>query len=109
MKSQDPFYKSSRWKNMRERVLRRDQYTCQLSKRYGKLKQADTVHHVFPREFFPEWQLCGWNLISVCREEHNKLHDRETDKLTAYGMELLKRIAQKNNIQNVDDLIKRMD
>lgn len=71
---------------------------CQQSKRFGKLKQAEVVHHVFPRELFPEYELELWNLISLTRAEHNKLHDRETDELTPEGIELLKRVARKNGI-----------
>lgn len=105
----DPFYKSARWLKLRARILRRDAYMCQLSKRYGKLREADTVHHIFPREYFPEFQYEAWNLIALSSEMHNTLHDRETDQLTAAGIELLKRTARKNNIPDADELIKRME
>ena len=32
----NPFYKSTKWKRKREKILRRDGYMCQVSKRYGK-------------------------------------------------------------------------
>lgn len=95
----DPFYLSAKWKRLRAAVLRRDGYMCQLSKRYGKRVQATHVHHIFPRESFPEYQLCAWNLISVCAEWHNKLHDRTTDALTAEGLRLMERVARDRNIQ----------
>lgn len=98
-KKVDPFYKSKRWKQKRERILRRDNFQCQLSKRYGRLLPADTVHHVFPRDEFPQYELESWNLISLSQKEHNKLHDRSTDDLTEYGKELLRRTARKNNIE----------
>ena len=41
-------YKSKRWIHKREAILRRDKYQCQLSKRYGKIRQAEVVHHIFP-------------------------------------------------------------
>ena len=65
MKQTDPFYKSQRWKAVREAVLRRDGYMCQESKRFGKMRQAETVHHIWPREDFPEIELAPWNLISL--------------------------------------------
>jgi len=91
-------YQSKRWEKKRAKILRRDKYVCQLSKRYGKLRQANTVHHIFPVELFPEYQWEDWNLISLCAEEHNSLHDRETHQLTAKGVELLTRTARLRGI-----------
>lgn len=102
MKQTDKFYLSNRWKTKRSRILRRDNYLCQLSRRYGKMRPADTVHHIFPREDFPEYALADWNLISVCGAEHDRLHDRGSGKLTAYGMELLRRTARRNRIEIPD-------
>lgn len=72
---------------------------CQVSKRYGRMVQAEIVHHVFPQEEFPEYELSDWNLISVTKKTHNTLHDRDTGELTVEGIELLRRIARKNNIE----------
>ena len=93
----DPFYKSTRWKHLRERILRRDQYTCQLSRRYGRMVQADTVHHIFPREEYPDLQWEPWNLISVSNTMHDRLHDRKTGKLTALGIDLQERTERKKS------------
>lgn len=95
---EDPFYKSSKWLSLRESILRRDKYLCQMSKRYGKFLQAEIVHHVFPRDEFPEYEYDPWNLISLTIAEHNRLHDRNTNELTERGIELLRRTALKNNI-----------
>ena len=92
-KEADPFYGTARWQAKRRKILRRDKYICQLSKRYGKLVEADTVHHIFPREDYPEYAYCDWNLISLSAEQHNRLHDRRTNKLTRLGLELLERTA----------------
>lgn len=94
-KKVDPFYKSARWKRTRERILRRDKYMCQISKRYGKLVQADTVHHIWPRDLFPEYSFEDWNLISLSNAEHNRLHNRDNDDLTEAGKELLRRTARR--------------
>lgn len=84
-------YKARRWERLRAQVLRRDGYLCQLSKRYGKAVQADLVHHIYPVDEYPEYAFAPWNLISVSRAAHNKLHDRDSDKLTAEGVALMRR------------------
>ena len=99
MKAADPFYKTTRWKHLRERILRRDKYLCQISKRYGRMVQANTVHHIFPREQYPAYQWEPWNLISLSNEAHNRLHDRVTDELTEEGKELQRRTARRQGIE----------
>ena len=91
-------YDAARWHSLRDRVLRRDGYQCQLSKRYGKLRQAELVHHIFPVADYPQYAYCPWNLISLSRDMHNKLHNRETDALTAMGIDLMRRTARKQGI-----------
>jgi len=88
-----------RWKRLREFVLARDQYLDQELKRFGKRREAKYVHHIFPREFFPEWTFEEWNLISLSAETHNKLHDRSGHFLTEAGWSLLLRAARKNKIE----------
>ena len=72
---------------------------CQLSRRYGKNRPADMVHHIFPREDYPQYALCDWNLISLTNSMHDTLHDRNTGQLTAAGLDLMRRTAVKNNIE----------
>ena len=98
VKHAEPFYKSRRWKLTREAILRRDGYVCQVSKRYGKRAEATTVHHVFPRDEFPEYQWEPWNLISVAGDVHDRMHDRATGALTEKGVELLRRVARRAGV-----------
>lgn len=91
-------YDETKWRNKRESILRRDGYQDQVLKRYGKLVQAEIVHHIFPVEEFPEYAYTDWNLISVSMSTHNKLHDRNTNELTDAGIELLRRTARRNNV-----------
>lgn len=79
--------------------MRRDGYMCQISKRYGRMVQAQVVHHIFPREEFPEYQYEPWNLISVTIEQHHRLHDRTNGLLSAAGVDLLRRTARKNGVE----------
>jgi len=84
-------YKNKRWKILRERRLKKDGYLCAECRRYGKHVDATVVHHVYPAEDHPEWRYKLWNLISLCPQCHDKMHDRITKKLTAPGIDLQKR------------------
>ena len=92
------FYDTRRWEMLRQSVLRRDGYMCQDRKRYGKMVQATQVHHIFPREQFPQFQWCAWNLIALCNDAHNEMHYRTDRKLTPKGADLLRRTALKQGI-----------
>ena len=98
-KKPDPFYKSTRWERIRAAALARDGYLCQESKRYGRRVSADTVHHVFPRDEFPQYQWALWNLVSLSAAKHDEMHDRNTNRLTDRGAELLRRVARKNGVE----------
>lgn len=87
-------YTSRRWLRLRERVLKRDNYQCQYSKRYGRIVQATTVHHIYPVERYPQYQWCDWNLISLSTDAHNRMHDRDTHELTDEGIRLQRRIKR---------------
>lgn len=94
----DPFYDSLKWIRLRNSVLRRDGYMDKEAKRYGKVRPAEVVHHIFPKDEFPEYAFSTWNLISLSRQTHNEMHDRDTDELTQKGRDLLVRTARKNNV-----------
>ncbi len=80
-------------------MLRRDHYQCQESKRIKAIPdEAVLVHHILPREVFPEYQWQPWNLISLSQHAHNQMHDRETDQLTESGMKWVIRVARKRNL-----------
>ena len=64
---------------------------CQLSKRYGKSVPAEGVHHIYPVDEYPEYAYEPWNLTALSRAAHNRLHDRNTDALTAEGVALMRR------------------
>jgi len=95
MKTTNPFYKSKRWQHKRTSVLRRDEYMCQESKRYGKSEPATTIHHIYPLEFYSELALVDWNLISLCDKQHNAMHDRVTHELTELGKQWQERVRDK--------------
>ncbi|CAM3744353.1 HNH endonuclease [Cohnella lubricantis] len=86
------FYKTRKWINKREKVLRRDEYMCRECRRYGKTSAATTVHHINQLRDHPELALAEWNLISLCGRCHDKMHDRTTDALTALGQAWVERM-----------------
>lgn len=98
LKKADPFYNTDRWQHLRQSILRRDNFMCQDAKRYGRMIPAEVVHHVLPREIFPEYQWEPWNLISLSNKAHEEMHYRTTRELTKKGMEWAIRTARKQNI-----------
>lgn len=79
-------YNSKAWKRKRRHILNRDGYLCQECSRYGKRIDADTVHHIYPVEEYPQFAFCDWNLISLSLAAHDEMHDRITHKLTPKGL-----------------------
>ena len=77
----EPFdYHSPRWKRKRAAILRRDGYLCQECKRYGKRRQATTVHHIRHADEYPELAYTDSNLVSLCSTCHQKAHPEKGAK-----------------------------
>lgn len=93
------WYSSKRWKEKRKHILFRDKWKDQVALRDGVTIEATVVHHILPREEYPQYAWCDWNLISVSQETHKKrLHEKYTGKLTKLGKALMYETAAKNNI-----------
>lgn len=84
-------YESKRWKRKRRYILRLDGYKDRVAARFGKTQEANTVHHIYPVEEYPEYAWEDWNLISVADTTHNKLHNRQTGELIGEGLQLKRR------------------
>lgn len=65
---------------MRAAILRRDGYRCQMCKRYGRMRQATTVHHIKHLDEYPELAMDPDNLVSVCAACHAELHPEKGTK-----------------------------
>ena len=74
------FYTSTAWKTKRAAILSRDGYMCRRCKRYGRLRQATTVHHIKHYDEYPELALDNDNLISLCDACHNYFHPEKAQK-----------------------------
>lgn len=69
----------------------------QVEKRYGRMIEAEMVHHIFPREEYPEYAMKDWNLVSVSYKTHKSLHNLD-GSLTKKGKELLERTRRRAEI-----------
>lgn len=77
------FYKSKKWRETRQVVLKRDNYECQHCKAEGKVttinpdkhKSLD-VDHILELDTHPELAYDLDNLITLCIKCHNKKHNR---------------------------------
>lgn len=67
-------YNGPKWKRVRAAALRRDSYQCQHCRRYGRTREAKHVHHIKHVDEYPELSYRMDNLVSLCRECHNKEH-----------------------------------
>ncbi len=79
-KGTDPFYKSRPWRQLRRQAMQRDNYLCQdclAAKVRGEKirpRPATVVHHILPKETYPELAMDLDNLVSLCDACHNKRH-----------------------------------
>ena len=64
---------------------------------YGGNEEANTVHHIYPADEYPQYAWCDWNLTSVSQKGHNKLENRQTGELTELG-----KMLQERTIPGVD-------
>ena len=90
----DPFYLSPRWKRLRKMVIVSAKYADQIRIRKGDMIEANTVHHIFPREQYPEYEWERWNLIAVNEETHKHLH-KPDGTLSEAGRILQEETAEK--------------
>ena len=76
MKKRDPFYATAAWQRLRGAALLRDHYLCCRCKK----RPANTVHHIKPRDEYPELALDLDNLESLCARCHNQEHPEKGAK-----------------------------
>ena len=84
-------YTCARWRRLRNSVLVAAGWRCQYFRRFGRMVEADRVHHIWPVEEFPEYAWCRWNLIALSLEAHMKMHVPGGRGLSALGEQLRRR------------------
>ncbi|MBS3885606.1 MAG: HNH endonuclease [Dethiobacter sp.] len=85
-------YKNPKWIRKRAVILRRDGYVCRECRRFGKTKEATTVHYILPAEERSDLAWENDNLLSLCGNCHDAMHDRNNNTLTVKGMEWVERL-----------------
>lgn len=77
----DQLYSRKRWRAVRQLVLNRDHYTCQVCKRKGKLAvYGNIVHHIVELREDESLAYEVDNLETVCTACHNTLHPERSSK-----------------------------
>lgn len=80
-KTYDKFYHSPEWQAVRQQVLDRDCYLCQVCKRAGRVTPATTVHHIVPVRVDYSKRLDPANLETICKACHNAEHTERAKSL----------------------------
>lgn len=71
------FYSCGKWKKLRLKALKRDNFECRMCKDEGKVTTDNLlVHHVKEVRDRPDLALVLDNLMSVCFKHHEEIHDR---------------------------------
>ena len=81
-----PSLKSKKWEKFRDKIMRKFDYLCQESLRYGISVAAEMVHHIFPVSEYPELEFVEWNCLPLTNKKHNTFHDRKNDKIINQGL-----------------------
>ena len=48
-------YQSGKWKKKRKKILKLDKYKDRVADMFGRSAAANTVHHIYPAEEYPEY------------------------------------------------------
>lgn len=96
----DEFIWSEQWRRKAHSILRRDGYIDQyILKTTGRMIEANVVHHILPRDEFPQYAMEGWNLISLNKRTHSRIIHTIKGKLTNEGRKLMMETAFKQGIK----------
>lgn len=94
------FIHSKTWKIKRQNILRRDGYIDQYVKRTtGQIQPGHIVHHILPKEQFPQYALADWNLMTVGTYTHRAVLHTKTGKLSKAGEALMRETAAMNGVE----------
>lgn len=79
------FYTSSEWRRLRQSILERDHFECQWCKAEGRVMTDAVleVDHIKELAQYPELAMEPDNLRTLCKDCHNKRHNRMNYRGTA--------------------------
>lgn len=96
----DEFIWSEQWRRKAHSILRRDGYIDQyILKTTGRMIEANLVHHILPRDEYPQYAMEDWNLISLNKQTHSRIIHTIKGKLTNEGRKLMMETAFKQGIK----------
>lgn len=96
----DEFIWSEQWRRKAHSILRRDGYIDQyILKKTGRMIEANLVHHILPRDEYPQYAMEDWNLISLNKQTHSRIIHTIKGKLTNEGRKLMMETAFKQGIK----------
>lgn len=74
----DKFRSSTAWKKKREEIKQRDLYCCRICLEQGIVNNSHLhVHHIISLDSNFDMRLDNTNLISLCSDHHNRVHNGE--------------------------------
>lgn len=71
------FYASGMWRRKQAQILKEKHWECERCKKKGKVKRADTVHHIKYLRDRPDLALEDENLEVLCKECHYDEHHKK--------------------------------
>ena len=82
------YLETQEWKQQRNRVLNRDNHTCQIC---GKSDGAMNVHHIC--YIHPLSEMNDRDLVTLCHDCHEKVHVIQ-ERMNGYAEEEMKRLKK---------------
>lgn len=76
--------KTPMWRERKSEILKRDNYSCRIC---GAYNCEINVHHVNYIPYRMAWEYPNEMLVSLCKNCHNKLHDKMNSK-ELYGFKI---------------------
>ena len=78
-------YNTTRWKKVREEVLKKSNYMCEICKQLGILNYTDIqVHHIEKIIDNPYKMYDEDNLLVVCRNHHRQIEGMNENEIIEY-------------------------
>jgi hypothetical protein len=67
--------KDPRWQKLRNEILERDKYTCQIC---GAKDTMLHVHHKYYKQGLKAWEYSSEALVTVCENCHEEIHKKQS-------------------------------
>lgn len=70
------FYRSYEWRTLAPDVIKSEHRECRMCRAEHRLTRATTAHHIKPLKAAPELAYERDNLMPLCHDCHEKIHER---------------------------------